>query len=647
MHENRMAFTSKADRNATFISQTATNDRVGPGSYLSLGHSDSRAIFAPFGTSTTRDEINLISNDLNSTPGPGTYTNVIPNLSGCRLLPKKKAPFTSEASRFDDKTFLNSDPSQPGPGSYEVKGSISLKNKYDASESNNFRSFALLEDAEGRGMSLHMDKMTGKLQRLRILSAPSIPVVHQSFGYEEDDRGHLIRQPAPSDFMTGTSFDSAGPGHYTRDLNDSDPSVNLSGKKAARAMSFGGFAARKPVVDERSNNPGPGSYVPVRVRRPVKMSASFRSTGRRLVASSSANSADLDLGSDKATPGPGFYDSHIAKQAIKTETKRYDLQFFGSTGARFGSAHHEALLARSVPGPGMYQLHSCFDTRRNQKISIGGGKGSRFSIDANTIQAASQPGPGSYSAPSAFDKASGQLSHSALIGGETNFAFLGSEKRFATASCSGSGQVSSCGPRLGPGCYDIEKYSMTKHVQKSRGLRSNFKSKAARLASDPIVNARLLNPAPGDYDSRLPPKKKDFMKKISKSDGGFLSSAIRESEELKMTEKNALPGPGAYDLSVNTISGPKLGGAYHTLAQELMASDNLNNGLNRLIHTDGGVPAFGIHVKDRFVNPGHSNSTNSVGPGSYGSGLSSLEKKSFNCLFNKDLSKLMTLPSGR
>ena len=53
---------------------------------------------------------------------------------------------------------------------------------------------------------------------VRVPSAPSIPVLYQSFGYEEGSNGQLVLQKPLHVGHSGRSGDTVGPGEYTPEL---------------------------------------------------------------------------------------------------------------------------------------------------------------------------------------------------------------------------------------------------------------------------------------------------------------------------------------------------------------------------------------------------------------------------------------------
>lgn len=52
------------------------------------------------------------------------------------------------------------------------------------------------------------------MQQIVCPAAPSIPSHDNVFGYEEDDKGRLIKQTNQDPHLSGVGDEKAGPGHY-------------------------------------------------------------------------------------------------------------------------------------------------------------------------------------------------------------------------------------------------------------------------------------------------------------------------------------------------------------------------------------------------------------------------------------------------
>lgn len=143
--------------------------------------------------------------------------------------------FASRTDRFAEskKDFT------PGPGSYSssVKWTNKPKRRARSSE------FA-------RGSQVTWTRMP---------TAPSIPVNQQSFGYEENEMGMLVRQKPPQMGHTGCEGDIAGPGEYNTDAF----TTKVNGKSSSKAFDFGkSRTARVDVNKDQIAFPGPGQYEP-------------------------------------------------------------------------------------------------------------------------------------------------------------------------------------------------------------------------------------------------------------------------------------------------------------------------------------------------------------------------------------------------
>jgi hypothetical protein len=75
---------------------------------------------------------------------------------------------------------------------------------------------------------------------IKSTDAPSIPSHNNIYGYEEDDRGQLIKQVNKLPNMTGVGADSAGPGQYIAITNERKIAGPVTEWKLANEKSLGG-----------------------------------------------------------------------------------------------------------------------------------------------------------------------------------------------------------------------------------------------------------------------------------------------------------------------------------------------------------------------------------------------------------------------
>ena len=142
-------------------------------------------------------------------PGPGRYNP--PTMVAVPPKPAFESPFLSFAERFGAKHVLD----VPGPGAYETPTSLSSKPKGRGGGGGSAAGVGGMPPAGSEPA----------VSWVRVPTAPSIPSREQSFGYEESNKGQLVRQ-APDQ-----------PGH--------------SGKGAGKHFSWGRAADRASVCHRR------------------------------------------------------------------------------------------------------------------------------------------------------------------------------------------------------------------------------------------------------------------------------------------------------------------------------------------------------------------------------------------------------------
>ncbi|RLN93762.1 hypothetical protein BBJ28_00013746 [Nothophytophthora sp. Chile5] len=274
------------------------------------------------------------------TPGPGAYSsaNQTPWESPTKSKASSTASFQSKSQRLGELK-LRKGFSTPGPGAYAKQDPFALKQK------TNLRN------------SLLKTPPSNKIRWTRLPTAPSIPTVSQSFGYEQGPYGKLVRHEPAKVGHTGRGDDTLGPGEY-------EPMKGLKSVNKSRTTDFSkGKVARfiEQEIRSKADVPGPGEYSAsgdVSVSKDAaRISAVFKSSITR-EQGTQPNAA-------KNVPGPGAYHSNQA-HSFAAEPKPEHLQFFGSTVTRFKSAQRSKTERFESPigkdqclaAPGSYEVPS-------------------------------------------------------------------------------------------------------------------------------------------------------------------------------------------------------------------------------------------------------------------------------------------------
>ena len=203
-----MAWVSRTPRNNNKVGMVdmATKD-IGPGSYsLSGSISKGRPSHAPFGTTDTRK----FGSGRFVTPGPGTYSDQSTSNDSFGSGKGASMAFRSKTKRGQSGS---SNFATPGPGAYVQHQEFVRKSK---------------------GIKKSQSQNEG-VRWVRVPTAPSIPGINQSFGYEEGHNGQLIMQNPTHIGHTGRAGDSVGPGEY-----ETEPSI----RRNKRAINFGASKVR-------------------------------------------------------------------------------------------------------------------------------------------------------------------------------------------------------------------------------------------------------------------------------------------------------------------------------------------------------------------------------------------------------------------
>lgn len=176
---------------------------------------------------------------------------------------------------------------------------------------------------------------SNKIKWTRLPTAPSIPTLSQSFGYEQGPYGKLVRHEPATTGHTGRGADTLGPGEY-------DPLRGLKSIHKPRATDFSkGKVTRifEQEVKAKEAVPGPGQYeqdastgpAAVGGASPARASAVFKSS----ITREAAAGGGLSSNNKTPVPGPGAYYSSNQASGFAKESKPENLQFFGSTSTRF------------------------------------------------------------------------------------------------------------------------------------------------------------------------------------------------------------------------------------------------------------------------------------------------------------------------
>ncbi|ETV90488.1 hypothetical protein, variant [Aphanomyces invadans] len=342
----------------------------------------------------------------------------------------------------------------------------------------------------------------GGVKWVRVPTAPSIPNVAQSFGYEEGPKGQMILQHPSKSGHSGCANDVTGPGEY-------DPLQALHRLACTRATSFAKSKTSRDSKHKSTVAPGPGFYHTETHPHPhaAVPSAVFKSTlTRERAAHSMARTTAA------AVPGPGSYNSSTPQKAKKTVPEH--LQFFGSTTSRFEpkAPPTSSMPATTSSTPVKPQSH------HHNPHNVGfASSNKRF--DTTLAKDTFDVGPGSYNAPGLVE----ELQH--RVSGRTG-VFGSTTKRFESAK-----------PLLDTVLLEHDPRSNNQHddtMSVVKAKSSAFASATSRFqspaAKDPV-------PCPGDYNINLTWDKP----------GGKAVFASHMDRGTALDKKTAaLPGPGSY-----------------------------------------------------------------------------------------------------
>mmetsp|Transcript_6004 Transcript_6004/g.18961 ORF Transcript_6004/g.18961 Transcript_6004/m.18961 type:complete len:539 (-) Transcript_6004:7-1623(-) len=483
---------------------TTTTAEVGPGAYegpaSSIGSPPRHAV-APFGSTSSRAGGGAINVDTN--PGPGAYFHDV--VSGSRAKLKPSPQFASRQQRIPlDRATVEAQ-NLPGPGSYT--GSVVQPPKRGSAR-----------PASGKAMHA-----AAGINWVKVATAPSIPTVQQSYGYEEGPSGALVLQSGPYKGHTGVGGDVPGPGEYAP--NDKPTRHNRN------ATNFGASVGGRhsPVPRDADKRPGPGSYD----FATCGTSDAFRGgvMAQRQTSSFASTSKRAPPARTQEGPGPGSYRTPSTFAPLKEYLATHP-ESFASFGRTLAEGRPQRPDDAGVPGPGDYDPRvptdvTAHNSVRKKGLSVLTSKAPRFAASAPSH--AEGPGPGSYAV--ADNTMVAKLGHK--INGRFG-AFGSTAGRFAPDASA----KSTAGD---PGAYNPPARLPNPAEARRRDNRSSaFRSTAKRseLAA-PTTSATAY------YAPQEPSKP-------TTTSRAFISNQPRFAE----ARSSDVPGPGQYDPALPTRKAP-------------------------------------------------------------------------------------------
>lgn len=301
--------------------------------------------------------------------GPGSYsipTSIqigSPNFTGF-LSSGKRNPFGN--------TMKGADKDVPSPMTYIVRENLVKKQPVCSSDFNSTsKRFSVDkpwgplkenwtdEKSMGKEYKRYPSPVASKVPLEKPSTVPSIPMRHQSYGFEPDPAsGKLVLQKPSIPGYTGLKQDTVGPMDYMPKPIDKPKATN-----------FGRAATREAYERRKVDGPGPGYYntavssfddpAMTSVYNDGSFVMRLNSVKRRQTSSFASNSkreSDLPNPREKR-PEPGSY---TLPSAIQVKTKPPELQNFGSSDSRLKDPIARSL--RLAVAPGSYDpLTSDFD----------------------------------------------------------------------------------------------------------------------------------------------------------------------------------------------------------------------------------------------------------------------------------------------
>ncbi|KAL4124197.1 hypothetical protein PRIC2_010035 [Phytophthora ramorum] len=483
--------------------KAGTSTSIGPGCYETSPSRRVRPNATGFGSGEklVRGEKGLTM----ITPGPGSY--VTSNQTTWESPTKSKAPassiFQSKSQRLGE-VKLKRGFSTPGPGAYTKQDSFAQQSKTHTSLGNPL---------------VRTPPSNNKIRWTRLPTAPSIPTVSQSFGYEQGAYGKLVRHEPAKVGHTGCGDDTLGPGEY-------EPMRGLKSISKSRTTDFSKGKVTRFIEHEvrsKAEVPGPGEYKNpgdcTALKDPARTSAVFKSALTREQAA--------PMTTTKNVPGPGAY--HPSQiRGFAAETKPEHLQFFGSTSTRFDTSQRDAL----VPGPGAYYYPPSGNTQ--QPRSVPSRKKAPFSSKKERFEAPNEKNeslaaPGSYEVSSAVSEVLNKVTSRVTNFGSTT-------RRFDTISSGVPHSRESLESQLERDMKAQETARQQQHqTSKKRQLKAS--SMFASSTNRPHQLEKATGPSPGDYEIQR-------SWNAPGAQGAFKSGIDRMKDKPSPTV--FVPGPGSY-----------------------------------------------------------------------------------------------------
>uniref|UniRef100_A0A6I8PPN2 Sperm tail PG-rich repeat containing 2 n=1 Tax=Ornithorhynchus anatinus TaxID=9258 RepID=A0A6I8PPN2_ORNAN len=531
------AMYDRAPRSFGRAERCGTEAHVGPGSYqVPCPKERGAGGYAPFLSLANRDSGFMVRHPEDVSPGPGHYD--IPEaqnkVKGCMSLQNREMRFKTLTSII------------PGPGSYDqsYRGTLQImKNK--------------LKEAPPHFQL----KMATNQKLCPKVDVPSIPSPGQSFGYQINEDGTVLRQfPPPSDKTLGPAYykpmldgpystrkyrgvyfghltgrreaiqrGGPGPGDYDIMREGTVHYENVNIKKEEKTKG-GPFLPRYYEVialrEEKKGVPGPGKY---NIKSQFEKAESVTPKGSEMLHPPFLSQAKRFVPVKSITPAPGTYDEpRTALESLK-KTSGLRTTPFGQTATRFPAG----CGLEETPGPAYYDIFhdgntsdgwrkSCWEKARKDAF----GSSAPRIFHHIKREAFSSPGPADYQMvdlPKEHPRSEKPAS-----------AFLSkTEKKTPVATP----------PAPAPGSYEVQK-----SFEKSRG-KSVFmpprtsvarRKHASFLSGSPrYPECKPGGPGPGTYNP------------VVKAASNFPLFGNR-GERFK-EQKEITPGPGAYE----ELSGPR------------------------------------------------------------------------------------------
>ncbi|XP_054846460.1 sperm-tail PG-rich repeat-containing protein 2 [Eublepharis macularius] len=478
-----------------------TGSRLGPGAYELLPRTPPlRVGYAPFLSLTSRGFGSISQNAENDLPGPGHYD----------VVKIQKIVRGGHSPQYKEKRFREIRSNTPGPGTYH-QPSVGVEIQSKMKQSSKVP---------------EVQKVASSMKLFRKTDAPSIPSRGQTFGYEENEDGTLVKHNPPD------KDETLGPAYYQADPND--PSITMKYK----GVHFGSLTGKRHGFKPREG-PGPADYdITQESAAYYDENVSIKKEGLKKYDPYVPRYHEIIViqAEKKGVPGPGQY--NIKSQFQKAE----DTPQSGNEVAPFLSfSERFEPVKSSAPAPGTYNETRCAleSLKKAYKNVPFGHTSVRFPEDSRPRKT---PGPAFYnilnyriSAESSKKASLGKKKKGAFGSSSPRFLYLVKREAFNT-----------------PGPADYQFKDGAKASRKKEKQLSGFLSATERI---PVTSTEA--PPPGSYDVQ-----KSFAKSQGKREympprttvakrkhASFLSGTSRQG-----LPKTVIPGPGAYDPVVKSTS---------------------------------------------------------------------------------------------